>query len=85
VIEPVDHKVTSRRSTPDELADDFQLNLYGQHDATEMTSAELRVRDAVRAIPQDTQFVPVTSERCRHCPWQPSCDEGSAWVATHGA
>jgi RecB family exonuclease len=113
VIELVDHKVTSRRSTPDELHDDFQLNLYGQlararfpdatgivathHyptgpeavsvrlDADEMTRAELRVRDAARAIVADTEFAPITSERCRHCPWQPSCDEGTAWIAEHGA
>jgi RecB family exonuclease len=112
VIELVDHKVTSRRSTPDELQVDFQLNLYGQlararfpdatgivathHyptgpeavsvrlDASEMARAELRVRDAARAIAADTEFPPVPSGRCRDCPWQPSCDEGTAWVAQHG-
>ena len=112
VIELVDHKVTSRRATPDELHDDFQLNLYGQlararfphatgivathHyptgpdavsvrlDEDAMARAELRVRDAARAIAADTEFTPVTSERCRHCPWQPSCPEGSAWVGEHG-
>ena len=111
MIELVDHKVTARRATPDELHDDFQLNLYGQlararfrgatgivathHyptgpesvsvrlDKDEMARAEQRVRDAARAIAQDTEFVPVPSERCLHCPWQPSCDEGSAWVAEH--
>jgi RecB family exonuclease len=113
VIELVDHKVTARRATPDELHDDFQLNLYGQlararfpraagilathHyptgpdavsvrlDADEMARAELRVRDAARAIAADTEFLPVTSERCRHCPWQPSCPEGTAWIEEHGA
>jgi RecB family exonuclease len=113
VIELVDHKVTSRRATPDELHDDFQLNLYGQlararfrgatgivathHyptgpesvsvrlDEDEMARAELRVRDAARAIASDTEFVAVPGENCRHCPWQPSCDEGSAWVAEFGA
>jgi len=113
VIELVDHKVTSRRATPDELHDDFQLNLYGQlararfpraagivathHyptgpeavsvrlDADEMARAERRVRDAARAIAQDTTFAPVPSEHCRHCPWQPSCEEGSTWIAAHGA
>jgi RecB family exonuclease len=30
IIELVDHKVTARRSTPDELRDDLQLNLYGR-------------------------------------------------------
>lgn len=112
VIELVDHKVTARRATPDELHDDFQLNLYGQlartrfpqatgivathHyptgpeavsvrlDAAEMARAEARVRDAARAIAVDTEFEPVTSERCRHCPWQPSCPEGTAWVERHG-
>ena len=112
VIELVDHKVTSRRATPDELHDDFQLNLYGQlararfphatgivathHyptgpdavsvrlDEDAMARAELRVRDAARAIAADTEFTPVTSEHCRHCPWQPSCPEGSAWVGEHG-
>jgi RecB family exonuclease len=107
-IELVDHNVTSRRSTPDELRDDFQLNLYGQlararfpnatgivathHyptgpdavsvrlDAHAMARAEARVRDAARAIASDTEFLPVTSERCGHCPWQPSCPEGTAWV-----
>jgi len=113
VIELVDHKVTSRRATPDELHDDFQLNLYGQlararfrgatgivathHyptgpesvsvrlDEDEMARAELRVRDAARAIASDTEFVAVPGENCRHCPWQPSCDEGSAWIAEFGA
>ena len=28
-IELVDHKVTSRRADPEQLRDDFQLNLYG--------------------------------------------------------
>jgi len=111
-IELVDHKVTSRRATPEELHDDFQLNLYGQlcrarfrgatgivathHyptgpdavsvrlDEDEMARAELRVRDAARAIAADVAFLPVTGENCRNCPWQPSCDEGSAWVAEHG-
>ncbi len=113
VIELVDHKVTARRASPDELQDDFQLNLYGQlararfPDATgivathhyptgpesvsvrldgeAMTRAEQRVRDAARAIAGDTEFIAVPSENCRHCPWQPSCDEGSVWVAEHGA
>jgi len=112
-IELVDHKVTSRRATPDELHDDFQLNLYGQlararfpratgivathHyptgpdavsvrlDEDAMARAELRVRDAARAIAQDTTFTPVPSERCRHCPWQPSCPEGTGWVEANGA
>jgi RecB family exonuclease len=113
VIELVDHKVTSRRATPDELHDDFQLNLYGRlararfRDATgivathhyptgpesvsvrldeaEMARAEQRVRDAARAITQDDAFAPTPSEGCRHCPWQPSCPEGTAWVEAHGA
>jgi RecB family exonuclease len=112
VIELVDHKVTARRSTPGELHDDFQLNLYGQlararfpdasgivathHyptgpesvsvrlDAAEMAGAERRVRDAARAIAADTEFTPITSDRCLHCPWQPSCEEGTAWVEEHG-
>jgi RecB family exonuclease len=112
-IELVDHKVTSRRATPEELHDDFQLNLYGQlararfRDATgivathhyptgpesvsvrldedEMARAELRVRDAARAIASDTEFVAVPGENCRHCPWQPSCDEGTAWIDANGA
>jgi len=112
VIELVDHKVTSRRATPDELHDDFQLNLYGQlalarfphatgivathHyptgpdavsvrlDAAEMARAERRVREAARTIAADTGFKPLTSERCLHCPWQPSCDEGTAWVEANG-
>ena len=108
VIELVDHKVTSRRATPDELRDDFQLNLYGRlararfRDATgivathhyptgpesvsvrldedEMARAEQRVRDAARAIARDAEFLPVTGEHCGHCPWQPSCPEGTAWA-----
>jgi len=111
-IELVDHKVTSRRATPEELHDDFQLNLYGQlararfrgatgivathHyptgpesvsvrlDEDAMARAELRVRDAARAIAVETEFAPVPSERCLHCPWQPSCEEGTAWVTEHG-
>jgi hypothetical protein len=54
-------------------------------DEDEMARAEQRVREAARAIAEDTEFLPVTSERCRHCPWQPSCAEGTAWVGTNGA
>jgi len=116
VIELVDHKVTARRATPDELHDDLQLNLYGRlararfrgapgivathHypsgprgpesvsvrlDEAEMARAEQRVRDAARAIAEDTEFAPVTGDGCRHCPWQPSCEQGTAWVAAHSA
>jgi RecB family exonuclease len=112
IIELVDHKVTSRRATPDELHGDFQLNLYGQlararfrtatgivathHyptgpesvsvrlDDDEMARAEQRVRAAARAIAEDVEFSPVPSDGCRHCPWQPSCDAGTAWVEAHG-
>ena len=54
-------------------------------DEDEMAGAEQRVRDAARAIARDTDFLPVTSERCGHCPWQPSCPEGTAWVEAHAA
>ena len=112
VIELVDHKVTDRRATPDELHDDFQLNLYGQlararfpdaagivathHyptgpeavsvrlDAAAMADAERRVRAAARAIAADPEFAPAPGAGCRHCPWQPSCPEGTDWVERHG-
>jgi CRISPR/Cas system-associated exonuclease Cas4 (RecB family) len=105
-VELIDHKVTSRRATDDELRDDFQLNLYGWlarkrwpgatrivatlHYPTgpDRVSVELaedgmqraneRLRRAATAIAQDTTFEARPSERCLHCPWQPSCPEGSA-------
>jgi RecB family exonuclease len=46
-----------------------------------MARAEERVRDASRAIARDTEFVPVPSDACSHCPWSPSCPEGSAHIA----
>ena len=42
-VELVDHKVTSRRLGPDDLRDDFQLNLYGH-------LASKRWRDAPRIV-----------------------------------
>jgi len=54
-------------------------------DEEQMARAELRVRDAARAIAADTEFTPTPSERCLHCPWQPSCDEGTAWVESYDA
>ena len=108
IVELVDHKVTARRSTPGELHEDLQLNLYGRlararfpeatgivathHyptgpeavsvrlDEEQMARAEQRVRAAARAIAADTEFAPVPGERCEHCPWQPSCPEGTAWI-----
>jgi hypothetical protein len=108
-VEVVDHKVTSHRSTPEQLRDDFQLNLYGHlarrrwpaatgivathHyptgpitvsadlDPERMTAAYARVRAAAALIGADTAFVPTPSGRCSHCPWLPSCPEGTAYVA----
>lgn len=108
VIEIVDHKVTRWRATPDELQDDFQLNLYGylarlrwpdttrvvgtHHYPTgpgavsvtladdRMEAARARVEAAAAAIGRDRDFLPVPSERCDHCPWQPSCPEGTAYL-----
>ncbi len=106
-VELVDHKVTSRRLTADELRDDFQLNLYGhlaskrwrdaprivatihyptgpeavsvELGAAGMRAADQRVRAAARAIATDAEFPATPSDACEHCPWQPSCPEGSAW------
>jgi RecB family exonuclease len=108
-IELVDHKVTSRRARPEDLRDDFQLNLYGhlaskrwpqaprivatlhyptgpeavrvELTADGMRAADRRVRATARTIAADTAFAPVPSAACEHCPWQPSCPEGSAWGA----
>jgi len=52
-------------------------------DPTSMRRAEERVFAAARDIAQDTTFTPTPSANCHHCPWQPSCDEGTAWVTDH--
>jgi RecB family exonuclease len=111
-IELVDHKVTAHRADPDELREDFQLNLYGwlarqrwpqaarivatlhyptgpdrvsvELDAETMRGADERLRRAAEAIAHDTTFAPTPSERCLHCPWQPSCPEGSDYSVTNG-
>ena len=103
-IEIVDHKVTRYRASPQQLHDDFQLNLYGQlarlrwpwattvrathHyptgpaavttilDDDAMAGALDHVHRTADVIRQDTEFLPVPSPRCSHCPWQPSCPEG---------
>jgi hypothetical protein len=108
-IELVDHKVTARRTAPDELRDDFQLNLYGwlarrrwpratrivatlhyptgpdrvsvELDEAGMQQADERVRRAAAAIARDVTFDATPSERCLHCPWQPSCPEGTSYLA----
>jgi RecB family exonuclease len=112
-IELVDHKVTSRRATPEELHDDFQLNLYGwlarrrwprasriiatlhyptgpdrvsvELEADSMEGAAERLHRVAEAIVHDSEFEATPSERCLHCPWQPSCPEGSAYVSATGA
>jgi RecB family exonuclease len=104
-VELVDHKVTRYRSTPEQLREDFQLNLYGElarqrwpatprilathHyptgpaavsvalDPAGMTAACERVRATAALIEQDRTFAPTPSDRCGHCPWLPSCPEGS--------
>jgi RecB family exonuclease len=107
-VEIVDHKVTRYRSTPEQLREDFQLNLYGElarqrwpatpcivathHyptgpaaasvelDPARMIAAYERVRATASLIEQDRVFLPTPSDRCGHCPWMPSCAEGSAYV-----
>jgi RecB family exonuclease len=107
-IEIVDHKVTRYWSTPEQLLEDFQLNLYGElarrrwpaaarivathHyptgpaavsvelEPTGMSAAYERVRATAAIIEQDRTFAPTPSDRCGHCPWLPSCAEGSARV-----
>jgi hypothetical protein len=107
-VELVDHKVTRHRSTPEQLREDFQLNLYGElarrrwpaaprfvathHyptgpaavsvelDPARMTAAYERVRATAAVIEQDRVFPPTPSDRCGHCPWLPSCAEGSAYI-----
>jgi RecB family exonuclease len=104
-VEIVDHKVTRYCSTPEQLREDFQLNLYGElarqrwpaaprfvathHyptgpaavsvelDPERMNAAYERVRATAAVIEQDREFAPTPSQRCGHCPWLPSCAEGS--------
>lgn len=47
-------------------------------DERTMRAADERLRRVATAITQDIEFMPTPSERCSHCPWQPSCPEGSA-------
>jgi CRISPR/Cas system-associated exonuclease Cas4 (RecB family) len=107
-VEIVDHKVTRYRTTPDELRDDLQLNLYGYlarrrwpeatgivgtihyptgpatvsvlFDDERMDAAYARIRATADRIVADSEFEPQPSERCDHCPWQPSCAEGTAYL-----
>jgi len=46
-----------------------------------MHRADTRLRRAAEAIARDTTFEATPSERCLHCPWQPSCPEGRAYPA----
>jgi len=48
-------------------------------DEAGMRRADTRLRSAAEAIARDTAFEATPSERCLHCPWQPSCPEGSAY------
>lgn len=105
-VEIVDHKVTRYRTTPEQLSEDFQLNLYGylaRHrwpeaggivgtihyptgpttvsvplDGERMNASYARLRTTAQRIVADTEFAPQPSERCGHCPWQPSCPAGTA-------
>lgn len=54
-------------------------------DPTGMRRAEQRVHTAARSIAEDIAFVPTPSTNCHHCPWQPSCPEGTSYVAEHPA
>jgi RecB family exonuclease len=49
-------------------------------DESTMRAADERLRRVAAEIVADTEFVPTPSERCMHCPWQPSCPEGTAHV-----
>jgi CRISPR/Cas system-associated exonuclease Cas4 (RecB family) len=51
-------------------------------DPQRMTAAAERVRAAAALIADDTAFRPTPGERCAHCPWQPSCPEGTAFLGT---
>jgi hypothetical protein len=54
-------------------------------EATGMSAAYERVRATAAVIEQDRGFTPTPSDRCGHCPWLPSCEEGSTYVhATTG-
>ena len=45
-----------------------------------MQVARERVESAAAAIAADRTFAPTPSQRCRHCPWQPSCPEGTTYL-----
>jgi RecB family exonuclease len=53
-------------------------------DEAAMRAADARLRRVASAIAQDTEFTPTPSERCLHCPWQPSCPEGTAHLERSG-
>jgi RecB family exonuclease len=46
-----------------------------------MAAAYERVRATAAIIEQDRTFAPAPSDRCGHCPWLPSCAEGSAYLS----
>jgi CRISPR/Cas system-associated exonuclease Cas4 (RecB family) len=49
-------------------------------DDVRMGAAHARLRTTAQRIVEDTQFVPQPSERCGHCPWLPSCPEGTTYL-----
>jgi RecB family exonuclease len=49
-------------------------------DPADMSAAYDRVRATAALVEQDRDFAPTPSDRCGHCPWLPSCTEGSRHV-----
>ena len=45
-------------------------------DTQSMADALVRVHETAETIRSDQDSPPTPSERCGHCPWQPSCPEG---------
>jgi hypothetical protein len=50
-------------------------------DPAQMAAAYERVRATAAITEQDHTFAPTPSDRCGHCPWLPSCPEGSTYVS----
>lgn len=47
-----------------------------------MDGARARVTEVAGLIHHDRRFEPTPSEHCTHCPWQPSCPEGTQYLQT---
>ena len=49
-----------------------------------MEAARGRVAEVADRIHGDRRFDPIPTDRCGHCPWQPSCPEGTLYLRDTG-